>query len=129
MELRLTHLALQCQDIMKNVNFYKDYCEMSVLMKRASMSKWVYWLGYKHTPGLVLVLLEGTKVNHQLKDNYSHIGFAVEKKNDVIKKANQARKDEILLWEPTQQDPPVGFFCGVKDPENRIVEFSYGQPL
>ena len=32
-------------------------------------------------------------------------------------------------WAPRQEPYPVGYYCGLKDPDGNFVEFSYGQPL
>ena len=34
-----------------------------------------------------------------------------------------------FIWEPTEEDYPVGYYCGVRDPDGNHVEFSFGQPL
>jgi predicted lactoylglutathione lyase len=43
--------------------------------------------------------------------------------------AERARSEGRLIWEPTEEDYPVGYYCGVRDPDGNHVEFSYGQPL
>jgi len=34
-----------------------------------------------------------------------------------------------LLWAPREEPYPVGYYCGLRDPDGNAVEFSYGQPL
>ncbi len=43
--------------------------------------------------------------------------------------AERARAAGILEWEPRQEPYPVGYYCGLRDPDGNFVEFSYGQPL
>jgi hypothetical protein len=43
--------------------------------------------------------------------------------------AEKARVAGYLVWEPRQEPYPVGYYCGVRDPDGNMVEFSYGQPL
>ena len=43
--------------------------------------------------------------------------------------AEKARAAGYLVWEPRQEPYPVGYYCGVRDPDGNMVEFSYGQPL
>lgn len=43
--------------------------------------------------------------------------------------ADKARAEGILVWEPVDEPFPVGYYCGIKDPDENFVEFSYGQPL
>ena len=64
-----------------------------------------------------------------LKNDYSHVGFAVASKDAVDRLADRARDEGRLLWEPVQESYPVGYYCGVVAPDGTCVEFSYGQPL
>ena len=34
-----------------------------------------------------------------------------------------------LVWPPREDPYPVGYYCGLEDPDGNRVEFSYGQPL
>ena len=43
--------------------------------------------------------------------------------------AAKAKAAGCLIWEPRQEPYPVGYYCGVRDPDGNAVEFSYGQPL
>ena len=43
--------------------------------------------------------------------------------------ADRAKVEGILAWEPVEEPYPVGYYCGVTDPDGNIIEFSYGQPL
>jgi hypothetical protein len=40
-----------------------------------------------------------------------------------------ARDQGLLVWEPRQEPYPVGYYCGIRDPDGNFVEFSFGQPL
>lgn len=83
--------------------------------------------GAEHT--FVFVFLEGGPYHATRAMDYSHLGFAVESKEEVERIAQIAEQDGILEWPPVQEDYPVGYYCGVKDPNGIFVEFSYGQPL
>lgn len=63
------------------------------------------------------------------EDDYRHFGFAVANKEQVDQIADRAEKAGCLLWPPRQEPYPVGYYCGLKDPNGNSVEFSYGQPL
>ena len=126
----LTHVALHVADIEAVADFYRRYCDMQCIHERRSSSKCIYWLA---EPGreteLIFVLMSGgSKVSHPDGD-YSHLGFALETREAVDQIADKARDDGILLWEPRQDDYPVGYYCGVLDPNGNQVEFSHGQPL
>ena len=43
--------------------------------------------------------------------------------------AEKARDAGCLLWPPREEPYPVGYYCGLMDPDGNAVEFSYGQPL
>ena len=61
--------------------------------------------------------------------DYSHLGFALGSRAAVDAVAARARAEGRLLWPPKQEPWPVGYYCGVVDPDGVMVEFSYGQPL
>jgi catechol 2,3-dioxygenase-like lactoylglutathione lyase family enzyme len=65
----------------------------------------------------------------QVAGDYSHFGFALESCAAVDAIAAKARTAGYLVWEPRQEPYPVGYYCGVRDPDGNMVEFSYGQPL
>jgi predicted lactoylglutathione lyase len=57
------------------------------------------------------------------------LGFALSSKQEVDEIAFQAKKEGILFWETREEPFPVGYYCGVLDPDGKIIEFSFGQPL
>lgn len=130
MATQLTHLALQVSDIDACVDFYTGYCGMQLVHERATGERRIVWLA---SPGsekdFVIVLLPGGTAAPQPANDYSHLGFALDSKGAVDAVAARARADGLLLWEPVQEPPPVGYYCGVRDPEGKAIEFSFGQPL
>ncbi len=42
---------------------------------------------------------------------------------------HRAEAAGCLAWAPRQEPYPVGYYCGLRDPDGNFVEFSYGQPL
>jgi catechol 2,3-dioxygenase-like lactoylglutathione lyase family enzyme len=127
----LTHVALQVEDIEATLRFYREYCGMSVTHERASSdgSK-VVWMaepGREHE--LVLVLMPGGRPSAQASNDYSHFGFAVGSRSDVDALAKRAEAEDVLAWPPSDEPYPVGYYCGVRDPNGNVIEFSYGQPL
>lgn len=125
----LTHLAMHVADIHAMVDFYRRYCDMRVIHERSG-SKKIVWLA---EPGrekeFIFVLMSGGTPVRPAEDDYSHLGFAVESRERVDQIAELARTDGCLVWEPRQDDYPVGYYCGIRDPNGAYVEFSYGQPL
>ena len=43
--------------------------------------------------------------------------------------ADKATATACLAWPPRDEPYPVGYYCGLRDPDGNFVEFSYGQPL
>lgn len=128
----MTHLALQVRDLEACIAFYRDYCGMEVAHEREApdTGERIVWLA---EPGrekeFIFVILPGGRGRDQAAADFSHFGFALASRTEVDAVAEKARRDGILVWEPREEPYPVGYHCGVKDPDGNFVEFSYGQPL
>lgn len=126
----LTHFALMVRELDASIEFYRRFCGLALVHDRGDGKDRVVWLA---EPGrektLILVLMRGDARAPQRPNDYSHLGFALESKNEVDTIAEQAREGACLAWEPRQEKYPVGYYCGVRDPDGNVVEFSYGQPL
>ena len=128
----LTHLALHVRDLEACVAFYRSYCGMRVTHDRAAddVGNRIVWMA---EPGreqeFVFVLLPGGPGRKQSERDFSHFGFALESRAAVDAVAERGRKAGCLVWEPRQEPYPVGYYCGLRDPDGNFVEFSYGQPL
>lgn len=126
----LTHIALHVRDLEACIDFYRAYAAMSVVHDRRSDGKRVVWMA---EPAMahrfIIVLIPGGPGRDQAPKDYSHLGFALESRDAVDALAGRARRDGILVWEPVDEPYPVGYYCGVRDPDGHFVEFSYGQPL
>ena len=130
MRSQLTHLALQVANLDRCVGFYKDFCSMRVVHDRSRETRRVVWLASPdREDDFVIVLLPGGSGRTQSTDDFSHLGFALDSREAVDVIAEKAGKQGILVWEPKQEPYPVGYYCGVRDPDGNFVEFSYGQPL
>ncbi len=103
---------------------------MRVVHQRAGKGSRIVWMA---EPGrereLIFVLMPGGAGQHRAERDYGHIGFALADRDAVDAVAEKARRDGCLLWAPRQEPYPVGYYCGVLDPDGNAVEFSYGQPL
>jgi len=136
MTASLTHLAMHVRDIEACVAFYRRFCGMRTVHERSTDAavdepgKRVVWLA---EPGrekdFILVLIPGGPGRDQAERDFSHLGFALESKAAVDRVAGDAREAGCLVWEPRQEPYPVGYYCGLKDPDGNFVEFSDGQPL
>jgi catechol 2,3-dioxygenase-like lactoylglutathione lyase family enzyme len=130
MSAAFTHLAMHVRDLEACVDFYETYAQMRLTHDRVNDGKRVVWLA---EPGkeqdFIVVLIPGGPGREQISTDYSHLGFALDSKEAVDAIANKARSDGILEWEPRQEPYPVGYYCGIRDPDGNLIEFSFGQPL
>ncbi len=126
----LTHIALHVRDLDACMAFYSEFCGLSVTHERAEGQSRTVWMA---EPGrekeFVFVLLAGGPGHERNGQDFGHFGFALETQAAVDEVARRARTAGCLIWQPTQAPFPVGYFCGVRDPDGNCVEFSYGQPL
>ena len=128
--IKMTHIALHVKDIQKSMDFYSRYCGLKVVHDRADNEKRVLWMGEEgKEKDFILVFIAGGKSVQQRGDDYSHFGFALSSKQEVDEIALLAKKEGILFWETREEPFPVGYYCGVLDPDGKIIEFSFGQPL
>lgn len=126
----LTHLALHVRKLSPCVAFYRDFCGLVESHERGHGADRVVWLA---EPGreeeFVLVLIGGGPGHIRGEGDVSHLGFALESRGEVDTVAARAEAAGALLWPPRDEPYPVGYYCGVRDPDGNVVEFSYGQPL
>lgn len=127
----LTHVALHVRDISASIQFYRRFCDLAVVHERsAGHGQSVVWLAEEgREQELIFVLLSGGHGKDPPDDEYGHLGFACASRADVDRVAEEARAAGCLVWEPRDEPYPVGYYCGLKDPDGNFVEFSFGQPL
>ncbi len=123
----LTHIAIQVPDVEACIAFYRDFCDLEVIHRRAGGVAWLAEPGKESE--FVFVLLPGGGGRDQAGDVWDHLGFACASKAEVDDVAARGRDAGCLVWEPRQDDYPVGYYCALATPDGTVVEFSYGQPL
>ncbi len=134
MRPHFTHLALHVRDLGACVEFYRAFCGMEPVHERPTGAgegdEQVVWLAEPgHEQDFVIVLLPGGPRRDQPDDDYSHFGFALDSREAVDAVARRACEAGCLAWAPRDEPYPVGYYCGLRDPDGNFVEFSYGQPL
>ena len=126
----LTHIAMAVRNLDASIGFYQRYCGFRVVHDRGENARRVVWLAPKESPkSMILVMMQGEHRMPQHPKDYSHLGFALGTKAEVDAIAEQAEVEGVLLWAPRQEPFPVGYYCGLVDPDGQYVEFSFGQPL
>lgn len=126
----LTHIALQVRDLEQSIAFYGDYCGLEMVHERNDRGTRIVWLAERgRERDFILVLMPGGRGHVPAADDYSHLGFALANRAAVDLIAQRAKAEGRLVWPPKQDPYPVGYYCGVMDPDGTMVEFSYGQPL
>jgi catechol 2,3-dioxygenase-like lactoylglutathione lyase family enzyme len=130
MAAAFTHIALHVRDVDACVAFYRDFCGLEVVHERTPSGGRVVWLAQ---PGrardFIIVLVPGGPSRTPPERDYSHLGFALESRAAVDRIAARATAEGCLVWGTRDEPFPVGYYCGVSDPNGNVVEFSYGQPL
>lgn len=128
----LTHVALHVHDFAHSVGFYRDFCGLRPIHERRDPATGaaVAWLS---EPGrekeFIFVLISGGPERPRRAGDFTHFGFALESRAAVDAVAARAEAAGCLLWPPREEPYPVGYYCGVADPDGNAVEFSFGQPL
>lgn len=126
----LTHIAVHVADLEKIKNFYSEFCGLKVVHERNDSDTHVIWMAeYGRENELIFVFFNNGAERPINEKDYSHIGFACESREEVDEIAEKAKTRKALVWPPREEPFPVGYYCGVKDPNGVILEFSYGQPL
>ncbi|MDP6708337.1 MAG: VOC family protein [Alphaproteobacteria bacterium] len=128
---RLTHLALHVMDLEACVAFYRQFCGLEIVHDRGEGADGrVVWLA---EPGrereFVFVLIAGGPGRQRAARDFSHFGFAMPSREAVDRVAAMAEAAGCLAWPPRDEAYPVGYYCGLGDPDGNVVEFSFGQPL
>ncbi len=126
----LTHIALGVRDLDASIAFYRRFCLLEVVHDRGEAGDRVVWLAERGCgDAFVFVLLPGGQARERRADDYGHFGFACADRDEVDAIAADAAQAGCLVWPPRQEAFPVGYYCGLRDPDGNIIEFSYGQPL
>ena len=126
----LTHIALHVKDVSACVDFYQNFVGLHLVKDRIINDKHIIWLAELGKESeFIFVILPNGPGHQQSEEDFSHFGFALSSKKKIDDIAAKAKKLDILLWPPHQESFPVGYYCGVCDPDGNRIEFSYGQPL
>ncbi len=125
-----THLALHVRDLDACVRFYEAFCGLVVTHRRGTGPHRVVWLAeVGRETAFVFVLLEGGPGRKQAEGDFSHLGFACGSREAVDQVARRGQEAGCLAWPPRQEPYPVGYYCGLNDPDGNFIEMSFGQSI
>lgn len=130
MGTRLTHMALHVGAMDACIEFYQRYCDLEISDDQERGGRRVVLLA---EPGrdasFVLQLMGGGADKAPTPEEDRHLGFAVDSREEVDRRAAMAAEEGILLWETFEGPFPMGYICAVKDPNGNTVEISHGHLL
>jgi catechol 2,3-dioxygenase-like lactoylglutathione lyase family enzyme len=127
---RLTHLALGVRSLDRTIAFYRTHVHLHVVHERNDGGMRVVWMAEEpENPRFVLVLFEVPANPAPGPTTLQHLGFTLASRAEVEKAADAARADGVLVLEPTDAGPVVGYICMLRDPDGNQVEFSFGQAI
>jgi catechol 2,3-dioxygenase-like lactoylglutathione lyase family enzyme len=127
MGARLTHIALHVNALDDCIRFYERYCDLQVTDDQVRGGRRVVLMA---EPGreseFVMQLIGGGEDEPAAPQNESHLGFAADSKEAVDEAAAKGREEGIIMFEPEDVPFPIGYICGLRDPNGNTVEISYG---
>ncbi|WP_169569137.1 VOC family protein [Sneathiella limimaris] len=128
-DLGFTHIALAATDLDASIQFYEKYAGMKVVHDRPDIENdgRVVWLSDGTRP-FVIVLIKAKSADPILKP-FAHLGIAVSSREEVDHFADLARAEGVMVGEPIDEGPPVGYYIFLKDPDGHSLEISYGQDV
>ena len=126
----LTHVALRVRDVDDSIHFYDRYAGLIPIHDRTDGDTRVVWLSEtEKDPRFVIVLMQMPADEQPKRRPVDHLGFAVASRAAVDRLGALAKEDAVLVLEPQEYGPVVGYICEVADPDGNVCEFSYGQPI
>ncbi len=123
---RLTHYAMHCHRIEDTIAFYTELCGMQTSHDRTDGDVRVVWLIRPEDPdGFFFVLIDGGEPEPQHEHDFGHLGFEMSARADVDAMHAIGVERGCVAWPARDDGYPVGYHCGLRDPDGKFVEFSY----
>jgi catechol 2,3-dioxygenase-like lactoylglutathione lyase family enzyme len=127
-DVGLTHVALPVRDLERSLAFYATYAGMRVAHRRSQDDgRQVAWITDDSRP-FVVVLIETAEVIAPLLP-MGHLGVGCPSREALLDLCRRAREEGVLLREPEDSGPPVGFWAFLRDPDGHTLEISHGQEI
>jgi len=128
-DVGLTHIALQVTNLERSLAFYARFAAMEVVHSRmdAGAGARVAWISDRTRP-FVIVLVEARRIDAVLAP-FAHLGVACASRAEVDRLCEAARAEGVLIQDPHDSGPPVGYWAFLRDPDGHTLELSHGQEV
>jgi len=127
---RLTHVAIQANNVAASIDFYQRYVGLHVVHDRCDDGVQVAWLSEeKEDPSFVIVILGIPPEERPLPALTDHLGYDLPSREAVDEMAERGKAGGVLVHGPVHISEIVGYICMLRDPDGNVVEFSHGQPI
>ena len=125
----LTHVALPVADVEASLDFYRRFADMQVVHHRRDeqTGDQVLWLSDRTRP-FVIVLIEQSNPGGGLT-GFSHLGVGCDRREEVDRRVEAARREGHTVRGPFDSGPPVGYWAFITDPDGNNLELSHGQEV
>ena len=128
-DLGLTHIALPVRDLQRSLDFYATYAAMDVVHRRIRDDgvHGIAWISDRTRPFVIVLMETGEEVAPLAAP--AHLGVACANRLEVDRLCDVAREEGLLMREPSQSDPPVGYWATIRDPDGHVLELTFGQQV
>tara|TARA_R110002072_G_scaffold234586_3_gene392183 strand:+ start:1713 stop:2138 length:426 start_codon:yes stop_codon:yes gene_type:complete len=126
-DIGLTHIALCATNLDASLAFYAKYANMHIVHDRQDDDGRVVWISDRTRP-FVVVLMQASDPGTILKP-FAHLGVGCASRDEVDRLCAMAREDGILIREPEDSGPPVGYWAFLRDPDGHTLELAHGQEV
>ena len=135
LDLGLTHVAINVNDIEASIRFYERYADLKDIHRRGAGGSRVAWISDLKRPfGLVLIQRRGGPLRRWIarrlasfRPALAHVGVALNSREAVDAFCEQARREGILSQATRDAGHPVNYYGMIADPDGNKLELSYGQ--
>lgn len=118
----LTHVAVECTDLDRTIDFFGRYGNFEVVHRRDGIA----WISDRTRP-FAIVLAEAERVRPV--GPFSHLGIACADRATFDRLVTKAREENVLRTGPSGDDGPAGRWAFLDDPDGNTVELSLGQSV
>lgn len=118
----LTHVAIECTDLQRSIDFYASFGGFEVVHRRDRIA----WISDRTRPfALVLAVRDEVRPIGP----FAHLGVACADREAFDTLVERARKEGRLRLGPEGDDGPAGTWAFLDDPDGNTFEISIGQSV